>query len=111
MIDALFQKKPEYDENGRLVGYSQPKIVWIILALIVFYCCKDKFMKQKGGALAVGNLDTSGWDVDFISWFRPKKSRGMNKIQFLILLLSGFIVTLGIYSFIYHKDVLYFLRG
>jgi len=48
-MNQLFQKEPEYDENGRLVGYSQPKIVWIILALIVFYCCKDKFMKQKGG--------------------------------------------------------------
>ena len=48
-MDQLFQKEPQYDENGRLVGYSQPKIMWIILALIVFYCCKDKFMKQKGG--------------------------------------------------------------
>ena len=49
MINELFQKKPEYDENGQLVGYSQPKIVWIILALVVLYCFKDKLMKQEGG--------------------------------------------------------------
>ena len=50
MFDALFKKEPQYDENGRLVGYSQPKIVWIIVAVVLFYCCKDKLMKQKGGS-------------------------------------------------------------
>ena len=50
MLYGLFRREPQYDENGRVIGYSQPKIVWIILALIVFYFCKDKIMKQKGGA-------------------------------------------------------------
>ena len=52
MLDMLFERKPEYDANGRLVSYSLPKILWVILAIVFFYCCKDKIMgkvmKQKG---------------------------------------------------------------
>ena len=54
MFDALFRREPQYDENGRVIGYSQPKIVWIIFALVVLYCFKDKLMKQKGGMKDVG---------------------------------------------------------
>ena len=59
MFDTLFRKEPQYDENGRLVGYSQPKIVWIIVAVVVFYCCKDKLMKQRGGGTSRTSSGTS----------------------------------------------------
>ena len=65
MFDDLFQKKPEYDENGQLVGYSQPKIVWIILALVVLYCFKDKLMKQEGGGKSGVSIDW--WDKKYQS--------------------------------------------
>ena len=106
MFDDLFQKKPEYDENGQLVGYSQPKIVWIILALVVLYCFKDKLMKQTGGGEKSKN-DTDTNLIIFIvlflaSWYYI----GLFATIFLLLAIGIYIILdkLGLINKIYKES-------
>ena len=49
MIDYLFERRPEYNENGEIVSYTLPKILWVAVFMAFSYCFKDKVMKQKGG--------------------------------------------------------------
>jgi hypothetical protein len=55
-MDYLFERKPEYDENGQIVSHTTPKIVWVIAAAALFYCFRGKLTGQKGGALNLQNL-------------------------------------------------------
>jgi hypothetical protein len=48
-MDYLFERKPEYDENGQIVSHTTPKIVWVIAVAALFYCFRGKLTGQKGG--------------------------------------------------------------
>ena len=92
MLYGLFRREPQYDENGRVIGYSQPKIVWIILALVVLYCFKDKLMKQTGGGEKSKN-DTDTNLIIFIvlflaSWYYI----GLFATIFLLLAIGIYII-------------------
>ena len=50
MLDYLFERRPEYDENGNVVSHTVPRIAWVIMVGLLFFCFKDKVMKQGGGA-------------------------------------------------------------
>ena len=60
-MDYLFERKPEYDENGQIVSHTTPKIVWVIAAAALFYCFRGKLTGQKGGALNLPKLSTKQW--------------------------------------------------
>ena len=49
-MDYLFERKPEYDENGQIVSHTTPKIVWVIATAALFYGFRGKVTGQKGGA-------------------------------------------------------------
>ena len=55
-MDYLFERKPEYDENGQIVSHTTPKIVWVIMAGALFYCFRGKVTGQKGGGFMDGQL-------------------------------------------------------
>ena len=46
MIDYLFERRPEYNENGKIVSYTLPKILWVVVLAAFFYCFKGKVMKK-----------------------------------------------------------------
>ena len=57
IVSELFDRKPEYDENGNQVGHSIPKIAWVIIAVVVLMGWGHEHKKhkehkgQKGGVL------------------------------------------------------------
>jgi len=49
MLNYLFERIPEYDENGNVVSHTVPRIAWVIMVGLLIFCFKDKVMKQMGG--------------------------------------------------------------
>ena len=52
MLNYLFERRPEYDKNGKVVSYTVPKIIWVTVFAVLFLCCKDKvinIMKSNSG--------------------------------------------------------------
>ena len=47
--NKLFQREPEYDENGKITGYKLPPVVWI-LVVGVFIHQVSKSGGQGGGS-------------------------------------------------------------
>ena len=63
MLQKLFHREPEYDENGKIIGYKLPPIVWIII-VGVFIHRVSKSGGQKGGAKHLAFLrstNTRAW--------------------------------------------------
>ena len=55
IMSELFDRRPEYDENGQIIGYSTPKIAWFVFAIIIamiFGRQHKEHNGQKGGGYA-----------------------------------------------------------
>ncbi len=46
MLDYLFERRPEYNENGEIVSYTITQDLVGRSVYVIFHCFKDKAMKK-----------------------------------------------------------------
>ena len=94
ILNYLFERRPEYDENGNVVSHTVPRIAWVIMVGLLFFCFKDKVMKQGGG---MGARDTNKF-LAVLSWrLLPRKvKRTLFIVIAVIIAIIGAAFIMGI---------------